>query len=164
MLGGGPRPSDAIESLAHETLGDVLRALYQPADLLLDLVAQALRVHILRQRRRDERVEERQGDPPDSALGGESLRELDCLDGAAHVLGSAGIAFQPLEQAALIAAALVTVILLFVPRPQGDRNFVAPRRPVGEIREVKVHGIGSRPAEHRHQFAVQRKQRERLVG
>ena len=104
--------SHVVEDFAHQPLSDARRAFSQTLDLLLDAVAQLFRVEILGQRLVRERIEEGERHPPERALRRRTLRGLDRFDGGAHVPGSTGIVLEPLEESALVAAALLAQVFV----------------------------------------------------
>ena len=112
MRGGWPRVRDLIQRLAHQALGDVVRAFDEAPELLIDTVAQALRIDVFGKRLGHQRIEKRERHPPERPLRGHRLDELGRFNRGAHLLGSACVALEPFEQAALKPAALFPVVLV----------------------------------------------------
>src|SRR5256885_11482047 len=155
--------SHVIEDFAHQPLGNARRAFEQTLDLMLDAVAELLGVDILGQRLVREGVEEGKRHPPEGALRAWTLRPLDRLDGGAHVLGTARVALEPLEESTLVAAALLAQVLVRIARPQCTRKLIALGRAETEIRIVEVGRVGT-PAARCNDVAVQGIEPEGLIG
>ena len=155
--------SHVIEDLAHQPLGDAWRAFEQPLDLLLDAVAQLFRVNILGQRVVRESIEQGKRHPPEGALRGWALRRFDRFDGGAHVLGSARVVLEPLEESTLVAAALLAQVLVRIARLRCARNLIALGRAESEIRIIEIGRIGA-PAARCNDVAVQRIEPQGLIG
>src|SRR5437899_3584952 len=117
--------SHVVEDFAHQPLGNARRAFKQTLDLLLDAIAQLFGVEILGQCLVREGIEEGERYPPERALRGRALRSLDRFDGGAHVLGSAGIVLEPLEESALVATALLAQVFVRSAGLQRARSLVA---------------------------------------
>ncbi|MCZ7565835.1 MAG: hypothetical protein M5U08_20275 [Burkholderiales bacterium] len=86
VLGRRPRACDREERLAHQTLGDVRRALDHPLELVLDTIAQPHQHRRVGNGARHQRVEESERYPPEGALRRHRLGGLDRGDRRAHVL------------------------------------------------------------------------------
>src|SRR5256885_4027334 len=155
--------SHVIEDLAHQPLCDARRAFEQPLDLLFDAVAELFGVDILGQGLVREGVEEGERHPPEGALRAWALRPLDRLDGGAHVLGTARVVLEPLEESTLVAAALLAQVLVRIARPQCTRKLIALGRAETEIRIVEVGRVGT-PAARCNDVAVQGIEPEGLIG
>ena len=107
---------DLVEQLALQAFGGVGGAAEQAAELGVDLRAQALDRREGLQAAVDERIVEGEAGPPQAARRGVGLQAVDLGDGLAHharAVACAALA-QPLEQAALEAAARAALCLVDV--------------------------------------------------
>src|SRR5437660_10835958 len=155
--------SHVIEDFAHQPLCDARRAVEQPLDLLFDAVAELSGVDILRQGLVREGVEEGERHPPEGALRAWTLRPLDRLDGGAHALGAARVVLEPLEESALVPAALLAQVFVRIACPECARKLLALGRAESEIRIIEIGRVGT-PAARGDDVAVQGREPERLIG
>src|SRR4029077_15777724 len=117
-------------------------AFKQTLDLLLDAVAQLFGVEILGQCLVRESIEEGERDPPKGALRSRTLDCLDRIDSGAHFFGPAGVVLEPLEEPALVAAALLAQVFVRFGRLRCARKLVTLGRAEGEIRIAEICRIG----------------------
>src|SRR6266853_1160582 len=126
-------------------------------------VAQLFGVEILGQCLVREGIEEGERYPPKGALRSRTLYRLDRIDGGAHFFGPAGIVLEPLEESALVAAALLAQVFVRFGRLRCARKLVTLGRAESEIRIVEICRIGM-PAPRCNDIAVQGIEPEGLIG